>query len=175
MTTFDTPDPIAVDLEVGVGEVRVDASDRTETTVEVNFLSGAYNMLPNDVMGDHMMTILEELGPIEFSQEEHAYARAIVESFPRELRLSVLEQDKLPAELLTFFSFQVAVMADQHDAVARGDAQHCHKSDQRTQRKYPAGQQRGRDSADERERQAEEDQSHQPWRAKIGMQQKQDA
>jgi hypothetical protein len=35
MTTFDTPDPIAVDLEVGVGEVRVDASDRTETTVEV--------------------------------------------------------------------------------------------------------------------------------------------
>jgi hypothetical protein len=35
MTTFDTPDPIAVDLEVGVGEVRVDASDRAVTTVEV--------------------------------------------------------------------------------------------------------------------------------------------
>jgi DUF4097 and DUF4098 domain-containing protein YvlB len=35
MTTFDTPDPIAVDLEVGVGDVRIEASDRTETTVEV--------------------------------------------------------------------------------------------------------------------------------------------
>ena len=35
MTTFDTPDPIAVDLEVGVGDVRIEASDRVDTTVEV--------------------------------------------------------------------------------------------------------------------------------------------
>ena len=35
MTTFDTPDPIAVDLEVGVGDVRIEASDREDTTVEV--------------------------------------------------------------------------------------------------------------------------------------------
>lgn len=35
MTTFDTPDPIAVDLEVGVGDVRIEASDRADTTVEV--------------------------------------------------------------------------------------------------------------------------------------------
>jgi hypothetical protein len=35
MTTFDTPDPIAVDLEVGVGDVRLEASDRADTIVEV--------------------------------------------------------------------------------------------------------------------------------------------
>ena len=35
MTTFDTPDPIAVELEVGVGDVRIDAADRSDTTVEV--------------------------------------------------------------------------------------------------------------------------------------------
>lgn len=35
MTTFDTPDPIAVDLEVGVGDVRIEASDRADTIVEV--------------------------------------------------------------------------------------------------------------------------------------------
>jgi DUF4097 and DUF4098 domain-containing protein YvlB len=35
MTTFDTPDPIAVDLEVGVGDVRIDATDRADTAVEV--------------------------------------------------------------------------------------------------------------------------------------------
>ncbi len=35
MTTFDTPDPIAVDLEVGVGDVRIEASDRVDTTVGV--------------------------------------------------------------------------------------------------------------------------------------------
>jgi DUF4097 and DUF4098 domain-containing protein YvlB len=35
MTTFDTPDPIALDLEVGVGDVRIDAGERADTTVEV--------------------------------------------------------------------------------------------------------------------------------------------
>ena len=36
MTTFDTPDPIAVDLEVGVGDVRIEASDRADTIVQVS-------------------------------------------------------------------------------------------------------------------------------------------
>jgi hypothetical protein len=35
MPTFDTPQPIAVTLELGVGDVRIDASDRAETVVEV--------------------------------------------------------------------------------------------------------------------------------------------
>ena len=35
MTTFDTPDPISVDVELGVGDLRIEASDRTKTTVEV--------------------------------------------------------------------------------------------------------------------------------------------
>lgn len=35
MATFDTPEPIYVDVEVGVGNLRIEASDRTETTVEV--------------------------------------------------------------------------------------------------------------------------------------------
>jgi DUF4097 and DUF4098 domain-containing protein YvlB len=35
MPTFDTPDPIALTVELGVGDVRIDATDRTDTTVEV--------------------------------------------------------------------------------------------------------------------------------------------
>ena len=35
MKTFDTPAPITLSLELGVGDVRIDASDRTDTTVEV--------------------------------------------------------------------------------------------------------------------------------------------
>jgi hypothetical protein len=35
MPTFDTREPISVDLEIGVGEVRLVASDRTDTVVEV--------------------------------------------------------------------------------------------------------------------------------------------
>src|ERR1700685_4723614 len=35
MPTFDTPRPILVDLQLGVGAVRVTAGDRTDTTVEI--------------------------------------------------------------------------------------------------------------------------------------------
>ena len=35
METFETPDPITASLELGMGEVRIDASDRGDTTAEV--------------------------------------------------------------------------------------------------------------------------------------------
>ena len=35
MPTFDTPEPISVTLEVGVGDIRIVAGDRTDTIVEV--------------------------------------------------------------------------------------------------------------------------------------------
>lgn len=35
MSTFDTPEPIALSLELGVGDVRIVASDRTDTVVDV--------------------------------------------------------------------------------------------------------------------------------------------
>ena len=35
MPTFDTPTPIAVSLDFGVGDVRLTASERSDTTVDV--------------------------------------------------------------------------------------------------------------------------------------------
>lgn len=35
MSTFDTPDPISVSVEVGVGAIRIAATDRTDTVVDV--------------------------------------------------------------------------------------------------------------------------------------------
>ncbi len=35
MPTFDTPEPISVTVELGVGDIRIVARDRTDTTVEV--------------------------------------------------------------------------------------------------------------------------------------------
>ena len=35
MQTYDTPQPISVSLELGVGDIRITASDRTDTVVEV--------------------------------------------------------------------------------------------------------------------------------------------
>jgi Putative adhesin len=36
MTTFDTPEPISVTVELGVGDIRMAASDRTDTVVDVS-------------------------------------------------------------------------------------------------------------------------------------------
>ena len=35
MHVFDTPDPISVTIELGVGDVRIAASDRADTVVDV--------------------------------------------------------------------------------------------------------------------------------------------
>ena len=35
MPTFDTPEPISVSVELGVGDIRIEASDRADTIVEV--------------------------------------------------------------------------------------------------------------------------------------------
>src|SRR6266542_7009435 len=35
MPVFDTPEPISVTVELGVGDIRIVASDRTDTIVEV--------------------------------------------------------------------------------------------------------------------------------------------
>jgi hypothetical protein len=35
MPTFDTPEPISVTVEFGVGDLRIVASDRADTMVEV--------------------------------------------------------------------------------------------------------------------------------------------
>jgi hypothetical protein len=41
MPTFDTPEPISVTVELGVGDIRIVASDRTDTKVEVRPSDGA--------------------------------------------------------------------------------------------------------------------------------------
>jgi hypothetical protein len=41
MPTFDTPEPISVTVELGVGDIRIVASDRTDTMVEVRPGDGA--------------------------------------------------------------------------------------------------------------------------------------
>jgi aminobenzoyl-glutamate utilization protein B len=88
------------ELTARVRKIAEGAALMTETTLEENFISGAYNMLSNDVIGDHMMRTLDELGPLDFNEDEHAYGKAIADAFPADLRATVLEQDQLPRSLI---------------------------------------------------------------------------
>ena len=67
---------------------------------------------------------------------------------------------------IAFCVLEMPVVADQHDAVARGDAEHRHEADQRAERQHAAGQERGGDGADQRERQRQEHQRRQPRRSR---------
>jgi len=88
------------ELTERVRNIAKGAALMTETTMEENFVSGAYNMLTNSVISERMMAILNELGPIAFTDEEKAYAKSIADAFPRELRATMLEMENLPKELV---------------------------------------------------------------------------
>lgn len=70
----------------------------TDTTFEEELLSAVYNMLPNMVMSRHMQSVLEELGPLGFTDEEREFAKTIAESYPKAQRENALRKAKLPAE-----------------------------------------------------------------------------
>ena len=72
----------------------------TETTMEEEFISGIYNLLPNRVLIDHLMEVLEGLGPIAFTAEEKAFAQEIARAYPEDLRRGVLAAQRLPESLL---------------------------------------------------------------------------
>ncbi len=65
-------------------------------------------------------------------------------------------------------------MADQHDAVARGDAEHRDEPDERAERQHAAREERRRHAADQRERQRQRDQRDEPRRAEVDVQHQQD-
>lgn len=58
------------------------ASLMTETTFEIKFLTGCYNTLYNDVVGQVLLESLQEVGTPQFSAEEHEFARQLAHNSP---------------------------------------------------------------------------------------------
>ena len=83
-----------------VRKIAQGAALMTETTMEENFIAGAYNMLPNQVLSDEMMTALDEIGPLVFSDDEVAYGKAVIQQFPVGLRSMLLEKNNVPVSFL---------------------------------------------------------------------------
>ncbi len=54
------------------------------TTYDVEFLTGCYDLLPNGVISNIMLDKMEELGGIEFSHDEMAFARDLQSSLDQE-------------------------------------------------------------------------------------------
>ncbi|HEU0165873.1 MAG TPA: amidohydrolase [Thermomicrobiales bacterium] len=80
-----------------VNNIARGAAMMTETQVEINFLAGSYNYLPNHVVTEHIADVLQELGPITFTDEEYDFAKTIAGAFPESLRESLAKADDVPA------------------------------------------------------------------------------
>jgi hypothetical protein len=66
MPIFETPDPIVVTLELGAGNVRITASDRTDTAVDVRPSNGSDEsdvQAAQQVRVDHGKGTLQVIGP----------------------------------------------------------------------------------------------------------------
>lgn len=65
------------------------------TTYDIDFVTGCYEMLPNQVISDLMYEKMQELGAMSFTEQEIAFAAELQKSFPagsREFSYATLEK-----------------------------------------------------------------------------------
>jgi aminobenzoyl-glutamate utilization protein B len=84
-----------------VRKIAQGAALMTETTMSEQFLCGAYNILPNLALADLAVEAMKEVGPLEFSGEERAYAQRVASAFPETMRAALLASSGLPESLLS--------------------------------------------------------------------------
>jgi len=68
------------------------------TTFDVEFLTGCYDTLPNDILGDLLLQKLQRVGAPQFSAEEKALARRLQETFPPGAIEKTLQHHKMTRE-----------------------------------------------------------------------------
>jgi len=57
----------------------------TQTTYEIDFLTGCYELLGNYTIHNNMLDNLRKVGDLQFTEEEHAFARQLRESIPPDM------------------------------------------------------------------------------------------
>jgi len=67
-------------LSARVDQIADGAALMSGTSVERQYITGAWELLSNDVIGDVMYDTLSELGPIEYTREDREFAQALQET-----------------------------------------------------------------------------------------------
>jgi len=68
----------------------------TDTRLEVDFLGGIYNKVPNKVLSDVVLANMREIGAPTYTEEELEFARKIGESVPRQQKIDTLRKREVP-------------------------------------------------------------------------------
>jgi len=72
------------------------AAMMTETRMEVRYLEGIYNLLPNRVLAELVVKNMREIGPPEYTEKELEFAREIAKTIPPEQKREALRKSKRP-------------------------------------------------------------------------------
>ena len=70
----------------------------TDTTVEEHDVHGCYNYIPNQTITDIAWDVMNELGPLEFTDEERQYAQEIINGYPEDVIKSSTKPLKIPED-----------------------------------------------------------------------------
>ena len=74
------------------------AAMMTGATLDVKFIEGSHNYLPNDVVTEVLEESLRRVGPPKFTEEEKAFAHEIEKSFDPGQKAAVLRSSHIPQE-----------------------------------------------------------------------------
>ncbi|HAK44481.1 MAG TPA: amidohydrolase, partial [Spirochaeta sp.] len=70
----------------------------TETSFDIEFLSGTHDLMPNDTLGNTMVEALKEVGAPNWDAEDYAYADKITASLQPGMKEGMVKQFGFPPE-----------------------------------------------------------------------------
>jgi len=68
----------------------------TDTSMDLEFLVGCYEMLPNRSLSDLMLRNMREIGPPQWSEEDSNFAKKLAESMAPQERRNAILKSKMP-------------------------------------------------------------------------------
>ncbi|WP_404455154.1 amidohydrolase [Virgibacillus necropolis] len=74
----------------------------TDTDYEVDFLTGCYNMLPNNVLGQVLFNNMKKVGPPLFDDQDKNLAKDLVNSFDVGTKETVVRASGAPLDLVNY-------------------------------------------------------------------------
>lgn len=83
-----------------VRKIAMGAALMTETQLEEYDVHGLHNVLPNDTLSALTFKVLQDLGSIEFSEEERTFAKGVTDGFPDAVRAGIIRNLELPPEMI---------------------------------------------------------------------------
>lgn len=89
-------------LRSWLDDIAAGSAQMTQTDLEIEFLTGCYDRLPNESITEVIWENMQEVGPIEFTEEERQFAQELKETVPDETietQLGVTAPDHLRDEI----------------------------------------------------------------------------